>query len=900
MKRIDKVEQALAKLSADHGVTASELADNLRLSRANVSSDLNELCKKGVACKTGSKPVFYKSSETVRKQKADDILTTFMQSNRSLFHCVEQAKAAVLYPPHGMHMMLLGETGVGKSMFAELIYQYAKESGFLSDHAPFIVFNCADYSDNPQLLLSQLMGTKKGAFTGAEEDRPGLLEKADGGVLFLDEVHRLPPQGQEMLFTFIDKGVYRRLGETEAERHASVLLLCATTENPKSNLLQTFVRRIPMLIHIPSLSERSVDERLNLIGEFFLNESARLKRPILVSVNSVRSFLGYHCPNNIGQLKNDIRIICAEAYSDYISGKKDDITIVSHSLPDYIREGLYSETSHREIWKRFIGTNRRFCVFDSKGRANLLQSDESDESIYDTIDSHMQELKKDGVDDSIIEQEISRDIHSYFEKYMQTPSRAPDFGNLRNLVGMDVISVTDKILSNAEETLIRNFNSNVRYGLAVHIYSAINRVQHGRRIVNPQLNQIRQTLPKEFSAALSALKIINETFRIDMPIDEAGFLTVFFDLDHHRLCEKVLVIVIAHGQTTATSMAETANRLLGINCAMGIDAFLDEKPQSVYLRLKELVKSKSPNSGVLLLVDMGSLTDFATTLQKELKIPARVIPLVSTLHVIEAARKASLGYSLDCIYQETKRVSEQPYDMSNPNSERNGLAKAFVVTVCSTGEGSATLMKNLLDSQLNYHHSFCETIAMKLTDIENIESRLSTINKIGKILCIVSTFHTNFSAPHYTLAEVLDGNAVLSIQKLIDKEAVFAQICDTFSTMLKSRESTRIFTQVHVTVSRIEQGIRMHLKSDVLIGVLCHMGCMVDRLLDGRSVGSFPGKTEYAAKNSVLFKAVKEFCSPLEKEFSISVPDDEICHIMTFFIQENCEGQGKTTEMISE
>lgn len=77
-----------------------------------------------------------------------------------------------------------------------------------------------------------------------------------------------------------------------------------------------------MLIQIPNLDGRSMDERLNFINTFFVDESARLEKPIYVSVNSVRSLLGYHCPNNIGQLKNDIRIICAEAYSNYISGKK--------------------------------------------------------------------------------------------------------------------------------------------------------------------------------------------------------------------------------------------------------------------------------------------------------------------------------------------------------------------------------------------------------------------------------------------------------------------------------------------------------------------------------------------------------------------------------------------------
>lgn len=406
LKRIDLIEKTLAKLSAEHGVTAGELAASLGLSRANVSSDLNRLCEERKAEKEGSKPVYYRISAAAVQKNAEYFLDAFARDNPSLFHCVEQAKAAVLYPPHGMHMLLFGETGVGKSMFVEMIYRYVHENDFLSGDAPFVVFNCADYADNPQLLVSQLMGTKKGAFTGADADRPGLLEKADGGILFLDEVHRLPPQGQEMLFTFIDKGTYRRLGETDADRKASVLLICATTEDPDSNLLKTFVRRIPMILKIPNLSERSLDERLNLISHFFMGESARLGKPISVSVNSVRSLLSYHCPNNVGQLKSDIQIICAKAYSDYISGIRNELCVVSMDLPDNIREGLTLETSHRKIWSRFVGINQRFCVFDSKVEAPL-KSEEENASIYDIIDGRMQELKNKETDREKITEKIN-------------------------------------------------------------------------------------------------------------------------------------------------------------------------------------------------------------------------------------------------------------------------------------------------------------------------------------------------------------------------------------------------------------------------------------------------------------------------------------------------------------
>ncbi|AZS14305.1 sigma 54-interacting transcriptional regulator [Paenibacillus lutimineralis] len=891
MKRIDLIEEKLSRLSAEAGVTAGELAASLGLSRANVSNDLNRLCAEGKAEKYGSKPVYYRISHTAARQDAETQLNAFVRNNQSMFHCVEQAKAAVLYPPNGMHILLFGETGTGKSMFAELIYKYVKEKGYLADKAPFIVFNCADYSDNPQLLVSQLMGTKKGAYTGADSDRPGLLEKADGGILFLDEVHRLPPQGQEMLFTFMDKGIYRRLGETDAERRAKVLIICATTEDPQSNLLNTFVRRIPMIIRIPNLSERSIDERLNLISGFFTAESARLRKPISVSVNSMRSLLSYHCPNNVGQLKNDIQIICAKAYSDYASRKRSELCIISHDLPDYVRQGLGFETTHRQIWKRFIGINKRFCVFNSESHA-AIWNDNDMESIYGMIDTHMQELKDAGTDETQIKNEIDRDIQLYFEKYTKISESTKDFPSIRNLVGMDIIYIVDRVLIEAEEKLNRNFEENVRYGLAVHVYSSINRIRQGRKIVNPQLNVIRKNLPAEFSVALSSLEIINEKFKVNMPIDEAGFLAVFFDLNRFHRSAKVRVIVIAHGNSTATSMAETANRLLDINYTVGINASLDENSQNVYLKLKEFLKKSPSEAGVLLLVDMGSLMNFPEDIEKELGIQTKAIPLVSTLHVIDAARKAALGYPLDYIYQETLRVNELLSEANTNLPAKDQFAKLFILTICTTGEGSAALLKNVLDSQLNYHNSMCEAISLKLTDQNDFVARLSTISKIGKILCIVSTFQVDFPVPHFNLTEVLEGSAIPSIQKLIDHEAILSKLGQTFSSMLKYGDSETVLRSIHSVIAEIEVQSGQKLLPDVLVGVLCHLGCMLDRLIGSQPISKFPQRETYIQQNKAFFYLVKKACDSLNSKFSIVVPDDEICNIMRFFAPENCENDG--------
>ena len=98
----------------------------------------------------------------------------------------------------------------------------------------------------------------KGAYTGADEDKVGAFEAADGGILFLDEVHRLNSEGQEKLFTYLDQGIIYRMGDTSQPLKVKVRLFFATTEDLTSNFLTTFIRRIPIQVTMPALQEREV------------------------------------------------------------------------------------------------------------------------------------------------------------------------------------------------------------------------------------------------------------------------------------------------------------------------------------------------------------------------------------------------------------------------------------------------------------------------------------------------------------------------------------------------------------------------------------------------------------------------------------------------------------------
>lgn len=213
MKRIDRIynyiENSSKKFTKDKllevkGFSAQEIGEHLEILRSNVSRELNTLCRDSKIIKIKNRPVLYfdrksfeeilsvklpddleeisdimkfASSEDVVRDEEQSPFNYLIGANTSLKNQIEQAKAALLYPPNGLHTLIIGSTGVGKSLFVNIMYQYSKYIKKLPEDAPFVVFNCADYANNPQLLLSYIFGHIKGAFTGLIRKKRELLKR---------------------------------------------------------------------------------------------------------------------------------------------------------------------------------------------------------------------------------------------------------------------------------------------------------------------------------------------------------------------------------------------------------------------------------------------------------------------------------------------------------------------------------------------------------------------------------------------------------------------------------------------------------------------------------------------------------------------------------------------------
>ncbi len=263
-----------------------------------------------------------------RVQRAEAQLQPVYKNSKmkELFELIEQIA------PSEANVLIVGNSGVGKEVFANRIHELSARS-----QGPLIKLNCAAFPQN--MIEGELFGYKKGAFTGASQDFPGMLSAASEGTLFLDEIAEMPIDLQTRFLRVLQEREFRPLGSTQVLK-ADFRLVAASNRVPEEAINNgrlredLFYRLNTFTLHVPPLCERTED--IPELAQLFLQRfCTKMNKPLLtIQSEAYDALLRYHWPGNVRQLQNVIERAVVLAQGSMITPRNLPHEVVHSSPPD--------------------------------------------------------------------------------------------------------------------------------------------------------------------------------------------------------------------------------------------------------------------------------------------------------------------------------------------------------------------------------------------------------------------------------------------------------------------------------------------------------------------------------------------------------------------------------------
>ena len=764
------------------------------------------------------------------------------------------------------------------------MHEYAVNNKIIDKEKKFIVMNCSEYANNPELLTANLFGHVKGAYTGANTDNPGLVQLADGGVLFLDEVHCLPAECQEKLFLYMDKGEYHRLGDNENWYKSSCRLVFATTQKPEDALLKTLLRRIPITIQIPSLLERGREEKQAMLASIFKKESSKINRNIEISYLAYQVLMDSDIPGNVGGLINCAKAACAKSF---LNIKEDDesLKIYSYDLPSYVLNMAPSIN-----FKLQDSNDIRMMNFSYP-----IQSNTYDSKLIILYKSMLKEYRKyleNPLTNNIFTDELLNVIEIYSEDLIFKK------GNNVNINNDFTSKITDKIFSIIiNKYSIKVSNNDIllisRYiaDYTKHYYDVNNWIVENYKEVKGLMEVLQLKYPLEILIASEIIESIN--LNLDIKLDDmmkVRLMAMIIDFKNENNHENIVSVILCHGYSTASSLASAVNKMVGKRIFDAIDMQLDVSLEKITIQLNDFLKTKRYFNKLLLMVDMGSLEEIYKGIKVSENVSIAIINNVNTKLALELGMSIKNGFDLEETLNNLQSRNIYQYKYIN-----NTQKKKVILSVCATGIGSADKIMSL----------FKDSLPDK-TDVEILTYDFERLVENGikdpifekyDVSFIIGTMNPDIeSIPYIAIEDLVLDNDLDELCDLM-KDFIEPEFISVFrSKIIKNftlnnivnhltiLNANKVLEDVEEVVNQMELGLKQEISTPSKIGLYMHLACLIERLILKNEIKLENSSIDNFIKgNKEFVDIVKDSFSVVKYAYSVEIPDSEIMLIYNYF-----------------
>lgn len=867
--------------------TANMISQEMHISRSLASQYLNELVKEDIIFKINSRPVYFLHKEHIEtlfqvKMKESefydlDEFKEYLQRNghtqqgfhkligydKSLGPVIKQLKEIFEYPPNGLPLILYGEDGTGKRTMGDLIFRNAISQGTINEKSQLIRVECN--ASNQSAVMDLLFGDGK---------KQGVLEKHEYPVLMICNAHYIKEDLQNRLCESLE--VNKTLTVYQRKKEKQIRLMLLTDTHPSLFLNDRLLRNIPVVIHVPNLNEKSSEEKEELVMFLIRNEAEQMKRCIKVSNTVLRALVSATYDNNILGLKNAIQQMCASAMRKSEHAK--EIILHSYDLPEFILQSLP------------IVLDEEVVYMDA---SKYVKSEEVD-ILLDYFERFLHCFDHNAdFPQAIKELEHSFDRLSDYLLYKQKSS-------MNQLKGIEVSinTIMDLVLKRRFINIPANYSFLIAKLICLYEQYE-NSIEQWHRDQRKRLDLILTNLKEHLLGESMIVEDITRLIQSNLEMKAIDIITMIMIVSLHRYntqlsTRKMFGLIICHGYSTASSMAEAVNTLIGSYLFEGIDMPLDTTVDQIKEILVERLQRTNNNADVVIMVDMGSLELIGNGLSSIANRSIGVINNVSTKMALQIGYQMLQGNELKPLLKSASESSIADYTIV----ER--VQNDRILFTSESGIQTAKRMRELFEK------SFPATLPLdcEICDYGQLVASGAShqLFETGNVLFITGTANPHVEGKLFIPLEgIISSNNIEMIRQGLSKylqpdqmEIMVNNLRKNFTLQnvvqyLTILNPKVLLDNVSMAIELLQNKMHKRFGGKTLIGIYVHVCCLIERLVTKTSIDDVRNLADFEKEHTDFIRYVKESFIYITQHYNIEIPTNEVAYLYEFIVADEAQ-----------
>lgn len=882
LKTLDKMTRDLNLCNIDNFTTA-KIASECHVSRSLASQYLNELVRQGDVIKVNARPVLYFHRHSVERYfrhafdkseyaSIDELLGAAGIDEEEDFDkaigfdltygtCVDHLKSAIRYPPHGLPALLIGEPGTGKRMMSELTFEYGVNAGILPTQARYVRIDCKRPVEATEVEY-EIFGAD--GFGGA-------VKEANGGVIYLSGYDHLPRVARERILQRIGAG--DPTGETARGTSdvppARFLLSSALPAD--SDIVKGIARFVPITVTLPRLAERSVEERTLFVMHYLRVEGRRVGADIAVSRGALRALVDADFKDNIDGLRSCITNCCASAY---LNRESETLTIQTYNLPSSVLGKTAPEPDDDQLVSGDKDVN------DPSVRVT---------GFFQKVVDPVEALERGQVSFTEFFTSATMAVRAY-DDYMnfdfENKSVNPRVGAYEKMVA----PVIEQVNHAYGIELTRKISRSIAQSLFTQLWGGAGLSKW--RIANADAVERTLTLLEKNQPGTATVveEIAAKTkTALGMELDALSRTVLFIEVgDALRATggpRDYLGVVVCHGYSTATSIADAADRILRTHVFEAIDMTYDREVTEIVGQLSRLLARYSHCKTVAILVDMGSLEKINDAITGLTTCDIHIVNNVSTGLALEVGSALIAHADLDEVLAHASAGLAPSYSVVRGSVENDAVA------FCSeSGIEAADKIRQIVQNSL----PGTPEVQLVTCDYPMLAQKGdgAPVFSDYRVRAVVGTMDPGIvSVPFVGLEDILYEGSSDALDRalfpLVDPESVqefHANLLRNL-TLRNVIESITIlnpemlYIEADRAVKRLAELQGEDIDARRKIGVYVHLCGLIERLVTKNFVDSAPDTEAFERDHADFIENFREAFIDMTRRYRVEIPVSEIAYV---------------------